>query len=81
MAMALLLARAVTEATLAVVAVLVVASAVGGLSSPAALAVLLLLGRDQAVMGDRPISRRLATAGSLAIGLVVALGIAAAVRA
>jgi Mn2+/Fe2+ NRAMP family transporter len=65
------LAFAVTLANISVIGMLVVASVIGGLGTPIGLVLLLLLARDDQVMGSRPISSRLAVAGwavTLAVG-------------
>ena len=57
------LAFAVTVANISVIGMLVIASVIGGLGTPIGLVLLILLARDEQVMGSRPISSRLAIAG------------------
>jgi Mn2+/Fe2+ NRAMP family transporter len=64
------LAFAVTLAKISVISMLVAASVIGGFGTPIGLVVLVLLARDQMVMGARPISGRLAIAG-WAVAIVV----------
>jgi Mn2+/Fe2+ NRAMP family transporter len=64
------LAFAVTLANISVIAMLVIASVIGGLGTPIGLILLVLLARDGEVMGARPISSRLAIAG-WAVAIVV----------
>lgn len=70
------LAVAVTLAGVPVVGMLVAASVIGGFGTPLGLVILIRLARDPQIMGSRPISRRLATAGwaaTAAIGVVAVL--------
>jgi Mn2+/Fe2+ NRAMP family transporter len=57
------LGLAVTLAGVSVIDTLVAASVIGGLGTPFSLILMVLLARDPAVMGARPISGRLAIAG------------------
>jgi Mn2+/Fe2+ NRAMP family transporter len=57
------LGLAVTLAGVSVIDMLVAASVIGGLGTPFGLILMVLLARDPAVMGARPISGRLAIAG------------------
>jgi Mn2+/Fe2+ NRAMP family transporter len=69
------LAIVITLAGVPVVGTLVAASILGGLSAPAGLVILLLLGRDARVMRGRPISLRLAVAGWAVTAIVTASGL------
>lgn len=69
------LAFAVTLAKIRVIGMLVAASVVGGLGTPIGLVILVLLARDHTVMGDKPISRRLAVAGWTVAMVVGGLGL------
>jgi Mn2+/Fe2+ NRAMP family transporter len=64
------LAFVVSLAKVSVIGMLVAASVIGGFGTPIGLVILLLLARDQTVMGSRPISRRLAIAG-WAVAIIV----------
>ncbi|MGO8873456.1 MAG: NRAMP family divalent metal transporter [Acidimicrobiales bacterium] len=64
------LAFVVTLAKISVISMLVAASVIGGFGTPIGLVILVLLARDQTVMGAQPISRRLAIAG-WAVAVVV----------
>ena len=57
------LGLATSLAGVSVIGALVAASVIGGLGTPLGLVLLVRLARDRAVMGARPISRRLAIAG------------------
>jgi Mn2+/Fe2+ NRAMP family transporter len=54
---------------------LVAASVIGGLGTPFSLALLIQLARDPTVMGDQPISSRLAFAGWTVVVVVGGLGL------
>jgi len=69
------LAVAVSLANVSVIGILVAASVIGGIGTPIGIAILVLLGRDQAIMGDRPISRRLAVAGWTVAAIVAGFGL------
>jgi Mn2+/Fe2+ NRAMP family transporter len=69
------LAFAVTLANISVVGMLVVASVIGGFATPIGLVILVLLARDPAVMGARPISGRLAAAGWTVAAVVGVFGL------
>ena len=64
------------------ITMLVAASVLGGLGTPLGVILLVRLGRDPRVMGDRPISRGLAIAGWTVaavvggFGLIYAIGVA-----
>ena len=75
------LAVVVSLANISIVTSLVAASVVGGFGTPVGIAILILLGRDQAVMGGRPISGRLAVAGWAVAAIVAGLGVLYAVGA
>jgi Mn2+/Fe2+ NRAMP family transporter len=70
------LAVSLSLAQISVVAMLVVASVLGGLGTPLGLVVLVKLARDPVVMKASPISRRLAVAGWTICVLVAGLGLA-----
>jgi Mn2+/Fe2+ NRAMP family transporter len=57
------LAFAVTLAKVSVIVMLVAASVIGGFGTPIGLVILVLLARDDQVMGAQPISGPLAVAG------------------
>jgi Mn2+/Fe2+ NRAMP family transporter len=70
------LAVALSLAHVSVFGMLVVASVVGGFGTPIGIVLLVLLARDPLVMGDRPVSRRLAGAGwavAVAVGVFALL--------
>ncbi|HUH69885.1 MAG TPA: divalent metal cation transporter [Mycobacterium sp.] len=69
------LAVAVSLANVSVIDILVAASVVGGFGTPIGIAVLVLLGRDHAVMGARRISGRLAVAGWTVAAIVAGFGL------
>jgi Mn2+/Fe2+ NRAMP family transporter len=69
------LALAVTLAGIPVIGTLVAASVVGGLATPVGLVLLLRLARDRQVMGQRPISGRLALAGWAVVVVVGGFGL------
>lgn len=69
------LAFAVTLAKVSVIDMLVAASVIGGFGTPFGLVILVLLARDQTVMGARAISGRLAVAGWTVIVVVSGLGL------
>jgi Mn2+/Fe2+ NRAMP family transporter len=69
------LAFAVTLAKISVIGMLVAASVIGGIGTPVGLVILVLLGRDQRVMGTEPISLRLAIAGWTVAVVVGGLGV------
>jgi Mn2+/Fe2+ NRAMP family transporter len=69
------LAFAVTLAKVPLVAMLVAASVIGGFATLIGLVVLVLLARDHAVMGVRPISRGLAVAGWAVAAVIGAFGL------
>ena len=76
------LAVVVALARVSVVAMLVAASVVGGLGTPFGLGTMVGLARDPDIMGDRPISRRLAVAGwavTAAIGALALVYLVAAI--
>ena len=75
LAASLALGFTVTLAKVSVIAMLVAASVIGGLGAPFGLIVLVLLGRDRAVMGDGRISAGLAIAGCAVASLVGGLGL------
>jgi Mn2+/Fe2+ NRAMP family transporter len=75
------LAVVVSLAKISIVTSLVAASVVGGFGTPIGIAILILLGRDQTVMGGRPISRRLAVAGWVVAAIVAGLGLLYAIGA
>jgi Mn2+/Fe2+ NRAMP family transporter len=75
------LAVVVSLANISIVTSLVAASVIGGFGTPIGIAILILLGRDQAVMGARPISRRLAVAGWTVAAIVAGLGVLYAIGA
>ena len=54
---------------------LVAASVIGGLGTPVGIVLLVCLGRDTEVMGDRRISRGLAIAGWIVAAVVGGLGL------
>lgn len=71
LAASIALAFAMALANISVIAMLVIASVIGGLGTPIGLVLLVLLARDVRVMGSRPISSGLAIAGwvvAIAIG-------------
>lgn len=75
------LAVAVAMAGIPVLAMLVAASLIAGFATPVSLAVLVRLARDPKVMGDQPITARLAAAGwAVTIG-VGGLGVLTAIGA
>jgi Mn2+/Fe2+ NRAMP family transporter len=65
---------ATTLAGVSVLGMLVAASIIGGIGTPIGLVLLLRLGRDPRVMGDRPISARLAIAGWMVAVVIGTLG-------
>jgi Mn2+/Fe2+ NRAMP family transporter len=65
----------VTLANVSVIGMLVAASVIGGLGTPFSLALLIQLARDPTVMGDQPISSRLAFAGWTVVVVVGGLGL------
>jgi len=69
------IALAVSLAHVSVVGMLVVASVAGGLGTPVGLVLLVSLAGDHAVMGDRPISRRLRLAGWVVTAFMSAVGL------
>lgn len=75
------LAVAVALAGASVLGMLVAASVIGGLGSPIGLVLLVRLARDPEVMGDRPISGRLALAGWAVTIVVGGLGVLSAAAA
>jgi Mn2+/Fe2+ NRAMP family transporter len=71
LATSIVLALAVTLAKVSVIGMLIAASVIGGFGTPIGLVILVLLARDQTIMGNRVISSRLAVAGwtvSLLVG-------------
>ena len=74
------LAVAVSLANVSVIGILVAASVIGGIGTPIGIVILVMLGRDQAVMGDQLISRRRRRRRTVAIvtgfGLVYVIGAA-----
>ena len=75
------LAVVVSLANISIVTTLVAASVIGGFGTPIGIAILIRLGRDQTVMGARPISRRLAVAGWTVAAIVAGLGVLYAIGA
>ncbi len=75
------LALAVSLAGIPVIAMLVAASVIGGFATPIGLVILVRLARDPQVMGPRPISRRLATAGWAVAVIVGGFGLLAILAA
>ena len=69
------LAVVVALAGVSVLGMLVAASAIGGFGTPIGVVLLVLLGRDPEVMGDRPISGRLAIAGWTVAAVVGGFGL------
>ena len=69
------LAFAVTLANVSVISMLVAASVIGGFGTPIGLVILVLLAHDDRVMGDQPISGRLAVAGWSVAVIVGSLGL------
>jgi len=69
------LAVAVALAGVSVFGMLVAASVIGGLGTPIGLVLLMRLARDPEVMGDRPISVRLAIAGWAVTAIVGGFGL------
>jgi Mn2+/Fe2+ NRAMP family transporter len=61
-------------AGVSVLGMLVAVSIIGGIGTPIGLVLLVRLGRDPRVMGDRPISARLAIAGWMVAVVVGTLG-------
>lgn len=76
LAVSVALAVSLSLAQISVVAMLVIASVLGGLGTPLGLVVLVKLARDPVVMKASPISRRLAVAGWTICFLVAGLGLA-----
>ncbi len=70
------LAVALSLAHVSVFGMLVVASVAGGLGTPIGIVLLVGLARDRDVMGESPISRRLAWAGWAVAAVVAAFGLA-----
>ena len=75
------LAVAVTLANISVMTMLVAASVIAGFGTPIGLVILVLLGRDRTIMGNQPISRRLAVAGWTVAALVGGFGLVYAIAA
>jgi Mn2+/Fe2+ NRAMP family transporter len=75
MAVSVALAVAVGLAGISVFGVLVAASIIAGIGTPIGLVVLVLLGRDPAVMGEQVVSRWLSVAGWVVAALVGLLGL------
>jgi Mn2+/Fe2+ NRAMP family transporter len=76
------LALVVALVNVSVIGMLEAASVIGGLGTPLGLVLLVLLGRDEGVMGARPVSRPLAVAGwfvALVVGGLSLLVVVAAV--
>ena len=69
------LAVAVNLANVSVIGILVAASVIGGIGTPIGIAILVMLGRDYAVMGARRISGRLAAAGWTVAAIVAGFGL------
>ncbi|HZE18255.1 MAG TPA: divalent metal cation transporter, partial [Mycobacterium sp.] len=69
------LAVAVSLANVSVIGILVAASVIGGIGTPIGIAILVMLGRDYAVMGARRISGRLAVAGWTVAAMVAGFGL------
>ena len=69
------LAIAVHLANVSVIGILVAASVIGGIATPIGIAILVMLGRDYAVMGARRISGGLAAAGWTVAAIVAGFGL------
>lgn len=76
LAASIALAAAIDLANVPLLNVLVAASIIGGIATPIGLVLLLRLARNTHVMGDRPISPRLAVAGWAVTIVVGGLGVA-----
>jgi Mn2+/Fe2+ NRAMP family transporter len=76
LAASIALAAAVDLAGVSLLDMLIAASVIGGLGTPAGLILLIRLARDRAVMGDKTISAGLAMAGWLVTAAIGVLGIA-----
>jgi Mn2+/Fe2+ NRAMP family transporter len=76
LAVSIALGAAIDLANVPLLKVLVAASIIGGIATPIGLVLLLRLARNTQVMGDRPISPRLAAAGWVVTLVVGALGAA-----
>jgi Mn2+/Fe2+ NRAMP family transporter len=75
------LAVAVAMAGISVLGMLIAASLIAGFATPIGLVVLVRLARDSEVMGDHPITARLAAAGWAVAVIVGGLGVLYAVGA
>jgi Mn2+/Fe2+ NRAMP family transporter len=75
MALSIALAVVVALSDVSVLGMLVAASIVGGIGTPMGIAILVLLARDRAIMGERVVSPGLAVAGWAIAVLVGALGL------
>jgi Mn2+/Fe2+ NRAMP family transporter len=71
----LVLAVAMALAQVSVLSLLVAASVIGGLATPAGIVFLVLLARDTEVMGDKTISRRLGVAGGVVAAVIGAFAL------
>jgi Mn2+/Fe2+ NRAMP family transporter len=69
------LAVAVTLTNISVITMLVAASVISGFGTPIGLVILVLLGRDPTIMGNQPISGRLALAGWTIAAVVGGFGL------
>lgn len=75
LAASIALAAAVDLAGVSLLDMLIAASVIGGLGTPAGLVLLIRLARDRAVMGDKTISAGLAAAGWLVTAAIGVLGV------